>query len=54
MSHSKSKAIDLMIEDLHTVHPEIRCRAKGQGCETDLDVIKQQLIDYLNFLRKTP
>lgn len=54
MSHSKSKAIDLMIEDLHTVHPEIRCRAKGQGCEYDLDVIKQQLIDYLNFLRKTP
>jgi hypothetical protein len=54
MSTEKSKAIDLMIEDLHTVHPEIRCRAKGQGCEQELDVIKRQLIDYLNFLRKTP
>jgi hypothetical protein len=54
MNIEKNKAIDLMIEDLHTVHPEIRCRAKGQGCEPQLDSIKQQLIDYLNFLRKTP
>lgn len=43
-----------MIEDLHTAHHEIRIRAKKQGCEKDLDIIKQQLLDYLNFLRKTP
>lgn len=43
-----------MIEDLHTAHHEIRTRAKKQGCEGDLDIIKQQLLDYLNFLRKTP
>lgn len=54
MNHQKSKAIDLILEDLHTVHPEIRCRAKGQGCEYELEVVKRQLIDYLNFLRKTP
>jgi hypothetical protein len=54
MSHQKNRAIDLMVEDLHTVHHEIRCRAKGEGCEQELDIIKQQLLDYLSFLRKTP
>jgi hypothetical protein len=54
MNHAKSKAIDLMVEDLHTPHHEIRSRAKGNGCENELDTIKQQLLDYLNFLRKTP
>lgn len=43
-----------MIEDLHTAHHEIRSKAKKEGCEKDLDIIKQQLLDYLNFLRKTP
>jgi hypothetical protein len=43
-----------MIEDLHTSHHEIRIRAKNEGCESDLDIIKQQLLDYLNFLRKNP
>lgn len=52
MNHQKSKAIDLMVEDLHTIHHEIRCRAKGEGCEQELDVVKQQLLDYLHFLRK--
>ena len=54
MNPQKSRAIDLMREDLHTVHHEIRCRAKGDGCEHELDVIKQQLLDYLNHLRKMP
>ena len=43
-----------MIEDLHTAHHEIRCKAKSEGCENELDIIKLQLLDYLNFLRKTP
>ena len=43
-----------MIEDLHTSHHEIRTRAKEEGCEQELDIIKRQLLDYLNFLRKTP
>lgn len=54
METLKNKAIDLMIEDLHTFHHEIRCRAKNDGCETELETIKRQLLDYLNFLRKTP
>jgi hypothetical protein len=54
MNLAKNKAIDLMIEDLHTKNHEIRCKAKGQGCEQELDNIKGMLLDYLNFLRKTP
>jgi hypothetical protein len=54
MDHSKLKAIDLFIEDLHTKHYEIRSNAKKHGCEKELDIIKQQLLDYLNFLRKLP
>lgn len=41
-----------MVEDLHTVHHEIRCRAKNEGCEEELDIIKQQLLDYLSSLKK--
>lgn len=54
MSEQKSKAIDLMIEDLHTGNSEIKIKAKFQGCEKELDVIKMQLLDYLKFLRKLP
>lgn len=54
MTQIKNKAIDLIIEDLHTKHHEIRSKAKKEGCEYELDVIKNQLIDYLNFLRKSP
>lgn len=54
MNQSKSKAIDLMIEDLHRIHDNIRTKAKWEGCEEELDIIKQQLLDYLNFLKKTP
>lgn len=54
MNLAKSKAIDLMIEDLHMKNHEIRSKAKGQGCEQELDNIKGMLLDYLNFLRKTP
>jgi hypothetical protein len=54
MNPQKSRAIDLMIEDLHTYNPEIRTKAKFQGCEKELDDIKYQLVNYLKFLRKTP
>lgn len=52
MNQQKSNAIDLMMEDLHKAHHEIRSRAKSQGCENELDTIKSQLLDYLNFLKK--
>jgi hypothetical protein len=54
MNKQKNNAINLIMEDLHTVHHEIRSKAKGQGCEAELDIIKRQLLDYLNFLKKTP
>ena len=53
MDHQRSKAIDLMVEDLHRVHDEIRTKAKWQGCESELDDVKRQVLDYLNFLRKS-
>ena len=52
MNPQRKKAIELMMEDLHTAHHEIRSRAKGEGCENELNTIKQQLLDYLNFLNK--
>ena len=54
MNPLRNKAIDLMVEDLHTLHHEIRVRSKNEGCENELNCIKQQLLDYLNFLRKMP
>lgn len=51
MNNAKNKAIDLMIEDLHTAHHEIRIRAKTEQCESELNVIRCQLLDYLNILR---
>jgi len=43
----ENTAIDLMLEDLHTTHHEIRTTAKKYGCEVELEQIKCQLIDYL-------
>lgn len=40
-------AIDLMMEDLHTIHPNIRIAAKKEDCEEELDILKEVLLDYL-------
>lgn len=47
----ESMAIDLMLEDLHTSHHEIRTTAKKYGCEVELEQIKCQLIDYLQQMK---
>lgn len=52
MNSQKTNAIDLMIEDLYTAHPDIRTRAKGEGCENELNAIRNQLLDYLNHLKE--
>lgn len=44
-------AIDLMIEDLHTRHHEIRTIASYHECAKELELIKNQLIDYLYTIR---
>lgn len=47
MTQRKNQAIDLMIEDLYTVHSDIRLIAKELGCETELEELKVKLIEYL-------
>lgn len=36
-----------MMEDLHTIHPNIRLAAKKEDCEEELDKLKEVLLDYL-------
>lgn len=51
MTQKQSQAIDLMIEDLYTVHTDIRTEAKKLGCEDELNTIKSSMIDYLYQLK---
>jgi hypothetical protein len=44
---NKLKAIDLMLLDIKTSHPEIRVQAKKSNCEKELDILKDELIEYL-------
>ena len=41
------EAIDLLIKDLSLVHSEIRTEAKERDCEKELDVWKEDVIEYL-------
>jgi len=45
------KAIDLMLLDVKTSHPEIRIQAKNLSCEDELDKIKNNIIEYLLSIR---
>lgn len=51
MTQKESQAIDLMLEDLQTNHHEIRTVAKKIGCESELEQLKSQLINYLHTIR---
>jgi hypothetical protein len=51
MNQKENQAIDLMLEDLHTNHYEIRVTAKRLECEDELDRIKNTLINYLKDLK---
>lgn len=51
MNQKENQAIDLMLEDLHTNHYEIRVTAKRLECEEELDSIKDMLIQYLKDLK---
>lgn len=44
-------ALDLLIEDLNTVHSDIRIVAKERGCEAELDGWKEEVIEYLTVKR---
>ena len=47
MNQKELQAIDLMLEDLHTNHHEIRVIAKKLKCERELEELKTSIIDYL-------
>jgi hypothetical protein len=53
MTQKEIQAIDLMLEDLHTTHYEIRTVAKKLDCEQELEQLKVSVIEYLYGL-KTP
>lgn len=52
MTQKEQQAIDLLLEDLHTHHYEIRVHAKNLNCEVELEERKNDLINYLQSLRK--
>jgi hypothetical protein len=47
MTQKELQALDLMLEDLQTNHPEIRIVAKNLDCEKELDALKVEILDYL-------
>jgi hypothetical protein len=47
------EAIDLLIEDIHTPHNEIRMQAKKLGCDSELTVWQDFVLEYLQNLRRT-
>jgi hypothetical protein len=51
MTKKQKQAIDLVIEDLHTSHHEIRSVAKTLQCEKELEEIKVALLEYLYGLK---
>lgn len=52
MTEHQEQAIDLMIEDLYTIHSEIRKEAKMFGCEQELLNIRDDVVEYLKNYEK--
>lgn len=48
MNQKEIQALDLMIEDLHKKHTDIRFLAKEMGCEKELENIKDYIISHLS------
>jgi hypothetical protein len=51
MTQKEQQAIDLMLEDLHTTHHEIRTVAKELDCEQELEELRDKMIDYLHVIK---
>jgi hypothetical protein len=47
MENKKLQAINLMIEDLHTSHANIRIQSLELGCDLELEEIKIALLEHL-------
>jgi hypothetical protein len=51
MTENQENAINLIVEGLYSIRPELRTRAKKMNCEQELDEIKDDLLKYLNTIR---
>lgn len=47
MTNTQKEARNLMLEDLHTIHYDIRLESKKLNCEQELETLKELLINYL-------
>lgn len=47
MNQKQREAINLMLEDLYTVHTNIRHQAKVLECEPELDELRNDIVNYL-------
>lgn len=47
MENKKLQAINLMVEDLHTSHTNIRIQSLELGCDIELEEVKIALLEYL-------
>ena len=47
MTQAQRDAINLLLEDLHIPHSDIRCQAKQQGCEKELDEYQREVVLFL-------
>ena len=46
--HSKKiDALDLLIEDISTIHPNIRKEAKKMQCEEELNSYAEDILEYI-------
>lgn len=48
-----ANACDLMVEDLWEIHSRIRVMAKEMGCESELEAVKNELLEYLKGRRNS-
>ena len=47
MNRKEIQDLDLMVEDLYKKHTDIRLVAKELGCESELEDIKNYIINHL-------
>jgi hypothetical protein len=47
MTPAKQDALTLLLEDLHTIHSNIRTEAKQLGCERELEDLRDEVIQFL-------
>jgi hypothetical protein len=52
MTEEQKHAVDLLIEDLYTIHSGIRKEAKMFGCEQELLQLRDDVVKYLKNYEK--